>query len=390
MDIEAPTLEQGGDRTLLHMFCLENRIARELCWAGFGFQVWCQMLTYILDGASASLLAIDEPDIYLHSDLQRQLLGILKELGPDIMIATHSTELVSDAEPNDIVVITKRARSGKRLRDPSQLQSVFSALGSNLNPTLTQLAKTKRALFVEGRDFHIIAQFAARLGFTKVANRAAFAVIPAEGFNPQRVAALADGIDATLGAKVLRAAIFDRDFRCDLEITSVLEQLRGSCGLARIHSLKEIENFLLVPAALERAVRLRLLERERRGGGSFALDHDVGDILDEIAQSLRLDAQSQFVSSFVRYQREKSDASIATLTRQALEAWEVRSMTRESRLGLLPGKELFSRLNGFLNQQYAISLTVGSVIRSFSTDEILPEMIDLVTDIDRFASATTD
>ena len=29
-------------------------------------------------------------------------------------------------------------------------------LGSNLNPILTQLAKTKRVLFVEGKDFQIL------------------------------------------------------------------------------------------------------------------------------------------------------------------------------------------------------------------------------------------
>ena len=57
------------------------------------------MLTFIVEGKQASLLAIDEPDIYLHSDLQRQLLSILKEAGPDVLIATHSTELVSDADP---------------------------------------------------------------------------------------------------------------------------------------------------------------------------------------------------------------------------------------------------------------------------------------------------
>jgi len=42
-----------------------------------------------------------------------------------------------------------------------QIQGVFSALGSNLNPTLTQLAKSKRAVFVEGKDFQIIGAFGA-------------------------------------------------------------------------------------------------------------------------------------------------------------------------------------------------------------------------------------
>lgn len=33
----------------LTMFFLENRITREICWAGFGFQVWLQLLTHIIN-----------------------------------------------------------------------------------------------------------------------------------------------------------------------------------------------------------------------------------------------------------------------------------------------------------------------------------------------------
>jgi len=75
MDIEPPEPELGGNKPLLRMFCPEERYAREIYWAGFGFQVWCQMLTYVIGAKDDSLLIIDEPDIYLHSDLQRQLLS---------------------------------------------------------------------------------------------------------------------------------------------------------------------------------------------------------------------------------------------------------------------------------------------------------------------------
>ena len=78
MDIEEPDADYTHTPTRLHMFCPEERIPREIFWAGFGFQVWCQMLTYIIRGRDYSLFLIDEPDIYLHSDLQRQLMGILR------------------------------------------------------------------------------------------------------------------------------------------------------------------------------------------------------------------------------------------------------------------------------------------------------------------------
>ncbi len=384
MDIERPTLEQSGAKPVLNMFCVENRIPRELCWAGFGFQVWCQMLTYILEGTGASLLAIDEPDIYLHSDLQRQLLRILKELGPDILIATHSTELVVDSEPNDIVVVAKGSRSARRLRDPSQLQSVFAVLGSNLNPTLTQLAKTKRALFVEGADFHLIALFAAKLGKTRVANRSHFAVIAAEGFNPARVRAVADGIDATLGTKVIRGAIFDRDFRSDAEADSILAALSTSCKLAKIHSRKEIENYLLVPAALDRAIGLRIADQNKRGGRTQATAVDAGALLDKIVEDVRLDSQSQFVAAFVRYYRTQTSEDPSVLTRQALLAWEQRWSVSEERRALIPGKAVLARLNSVIMDAYGVSVSTAAVIRAFTVDEVVIEMKELIDDIDRF------
>jgi len=118
MDIEKPEV-QYGDSVLLHMFCKEERIDREIYWAGFGFQVWCQMLTYMVRSRRDSLFIIDEPDIYLHSDHQRQLVSLLKELGPDILIATHSTEIISEADPDDLLIVNKKSRSAKRIKDPS-------------------------------------------------------------------------------------------------------------------------------------------------------------------------------------------------------------------------------------------------------------------------------
>lgn len=385
MDIERPKVDRSANRTRLHMFCVEERIPRELYWAGFGFQVWCQMLTFIIEGKQASLLAIDEPDIYLHSDLQRQLLSILKEAGPDILIATHSTELVSDADPNDIVVITRRTRSARRLKDPSQLQTVFRTLGSNLNPTLTQLAKSRRALFVEGKDFQVIAWFAERLGKQRVANRARFAVIPAEGFNPQKIAAVSAGIEATLGAAIIKGAIFDRDYRCANEVRAVSEDLAGHCRLVHIHSRKEIENFLLVPTVLERAVHARLEDRRRRSATAKPLTHELTAVLTHLTDAMRLEVQSQYLTTYVRYERvARHGIDDSTLTGEALGLFEECWAGLGGRLTVVSGKEVFARLNTFLMEQYDVSLSQGAVVRMFRVDEVPQEMVDLVTRIDQF------
>src|SRR5947207_5085354 len=136
------------------------------------------MLTHLIQASDKSLFLIDEPDIYLHSELQRQLIGLLRDMGPDILLATHSTEIITEAETDDIVLINKQRNSGRRIKNPSQLEEVFSILGSNLNPILTQLAKSRRVVFVEGQDFQLLSKFALRLDYSVVGNRSQFAVVP--------------------------------------------------------------------------------------------------------------------------------------------------------------------------------------------------------------------
>lgn len=134
MDVALPEAERIGDKVFLKMYCPEERIDREIVWSGFGFQVWCQMLTHLVQGRNSSIFLIDEPDIYLHSDLQRQLVGLLRDLGPDIIIATHSTEIVTEAEPGELVVINKKKREPRESK--TKMRSVLFL--TTLAQTLTR------------------------------------------------------------------------------------------------------------------------------------------------------------------------------------------------------------------------------------------------------------
>ena len=296
MDIELPELDYNAERTRLIMFCPEERYHRELYWAGFGFQVWIQMLTFIVQSKDSSIFIIDEPDIYLHSDLQRQLVSILKSLGPDILIATHSTEIISEADPDDILVINKKFKSAQRIKNPTQLQNIFGMLGSNLNPTLTQLAKTKRAVFVEGKDFQIISSFARKLKKEQVAIRSEFATIPVEGFNPQKVIQMSEGIETTLGSKIVKAIIFDHDYKSDVEINKLLNKFKLISSFTWILKRKEIENYLLIPSIIERAIKKQLEERNNRNYENKVFNENMPDILSQITESLKNYTMSQIIS----------------------------------------------------------------------------------------------
>jgi predicted ATP-dependent endonuclease of OLD family len=203
------------------------------------------MLTFILQARSSSLLIIDEPDIYLHSDLQRQLVRVLEELGPAVLLATHSTEIISEVEADSILHISPKWKSAKRISNTKELHDIFLALGSRFNPALTELAKTRVVLFLEGQDFKILSRFARKLNLDNLSSRSGFAIIPSHGFNPQKVMALAEGMEAPLDLKLFKAVVLDRDYRSDAEVQEIRGLFEKEFDIVAIHSCKEIENFLL-------------------------------------------------------------------------------------------------------------------------------------------------
>lgn len=385
LDISPPEINTSGKDNTLDMFCPEERIPREIYWAGFGFQVWCQMLTYIIKNKSSSIFLIDEPDIYLHSDLQRQLLGILKSLGPDIIIATHSTELISEADLNDILLINKTNQSGKRIKDPSQLRDIFQVLGSNLNPVLTQIAKSKRVLFVEGKDFLVFSKISRLLGFDQVANRSDFAVVPVEGFNPTRLNAFKDGIEKTIGSKIKSAVIFDKDYRTSEEISSEIVALKKGNIFVHIHSRKEIENFLLIPKAIEKAIKQRIKEVNKRTGKTLEFDSDINEFLTDLTAEFKLGTQAQLQSHQFKFKRSlnpKLDES--TIIESILGDFETMWATLETRLEVIPGKDFLSAINRKLQLDYKISLSQANIINALDKTLISDELKELIERIDKF------
>ena len=379
MDIEPPEIMTDSDKAYLRMFCPEERYPREIYWAGFGFQVWCQMLTFILQAKDSSALIIDEPDIYLHSDLQRQLVGLLRELGLQIIVATHSAEIIAEVEPQALLNVNKRFRSAKQVKDTRELQEIFHVLGSNLNPTLTQLAKTRRVVFVEGKDFRIFSRFAKRLGLEAVANRADFAVIPVEGFNPQKVKDFASGMEATMGSKLLKVAIFDRDYRCDAEVTKITTDLEKFCRHAVVHNCKELENFLLHPRPIERAIKKRIKERQQTNPDSPSFDEDVATLLMQIADGFKNQVQARIVSARQQFERDsRTTLNPVTISETAMNEFDQKWSTVELRMKIVPGKEVFSALNAYLQTKYKISLNPIFVVESFQREEISPEVSDLL------------
>ena len=128
---------------------------RDLMVEGSGFLQWLSVFALATD-PEINVLLLDEPDAHLHSSLQEQLLGSLREIasrtGKQALIATHSAEILRNAEPADILHIRSGGNGGRYLVEERQKVGLLAGLGSDYAPLVDKAKRTKRILFVEGRS----------------------------------------------------------------------------------------------------------------------------------------------------------------------------------------------------------------------------------------------
>jgi hypothetical protein len=249
----SPPERQGFAPPHLAMFCREGRIDRELCWAGFGFQIWLQLLTHLLGASNATAIVVDEPEIYLHPDLQHRLFQLLRQPDQQIVLATHSVEIIDEAEPEEGILVDRTRRTARRVNDVDGLQHALFSIGSAQNIHLARLSRGRKILFLEGRDYRLIKRFAARLGLTGLSEQVNVTVIPIGGFTQwQKIEDAAWTFETVLRAEVEIAALLDRDYRCEEEIEDLVDSVRKTLPHFHVLGAKEIENYLLCPTRSRR------------------------------------------------------------------------------------------------------------------------------------------
>ena len=371
----------------LTMFVSEHRIDRELYWSGLGFQIWCQLLTHISRCSSSDLLVVDEPEVYLHPEVQRQLLGILRTASPDILLATHSVEILGEADPAEILLVDKSQRSARRLRDIEGVQHALDSIGSIQNITLTELARNRRLVFVEGLDdYKIIRRFARLLGFAELAAGSGLTALESGGFGSwSKVEALAWGFKNTLRSELQIAAIYDRDYRCDEESAQLEKKLRAAIEVAHFHRRKEMENYLLSPTVLARAARKALHERAKRNASEApaTAGPDVLAILESITSGLKIHCSGQYVSKYCAHLKN-SGRDQATLTTESLDTFERKWSELDSRMDIVPGKVVLRAVRDKLQQDWDITLTDVRIIDCYKAEEIPRDLIALIRRLDKF------
>ncbi|UVO77241.1 ATP-binding protein [Bacteroides fragilis] len=356
----------------LTMFFLENRITREICWAGFGFQVWLQLLTHIINNKNADIIVVDEPEIYLHPDLQHKILNLLRETNAKILLATHSTEIINEAEPNEVLIVDRKYTSARRLNNLLDLQSATDLIGSNQNINLTRLARGKRILFVEGKDLKILSKLSAVAEYKWLFEKTNLTVIPIEGFSQnERISGTNWTFSKIISEEIKIMALFDRDYRCDEEVREFTYRIKKDASYVHVLKRKEIENYLLNEYIIYKTINSILKRRSTSINNKyeeFTLEN-TKEVLFQLTDKFKVDVLSQIAAHKFRYSIS-AGSDLATILKNEQKTFEENWHSLDYRFKVIPGKEFLSTLNSFLQMELKIAITHTQICSNMSKRDL--------------------
>ncbi|WP_421762514.1 ATP-dependent nuclease [Devosia sp.] len=383
VNVQRPEVRRGHPAQVTMMYA-EDRIDREVYWAGFGFQVWMQMMLQFMRADVNSILVLDEPDIYLHADLQRKILSLSKENFSQFFLATHSTEIINEADPGDVLMIDSGGRSARRVSTDDGFKRVYNYLGSSENAEFARVARAKRIVFFEGKDRGIVRKLARKAGSAGLLDDPYTIYLQAGGFSQWRRIKEIDwalheifGIDAKIGA------LFDRDYRCDEEAADFSKDLATEDLWVGVLGRKEIENYALAKGPLVRTIVSRVTER-----GGRITEAQAEALLVECSQQFRDGCMAQQQSMFLSYHKPlRKDLDDATHLSIAMTRFNQLWDNLDTRFRIVPGKDYIATLSTRLQKEFGASVTIHQIIDEMAASDVDSELVGKLSSLAAFFAA---
>ncbi len=367
--LDPPTVVTRQDGSaVVPLFFTEGRMTREISWAGDGIQMLLQILLHITTNRDADTIVLDEPDIYLHPDLQRRLLRLLGECKVQTILTTHSSEIALEVPPVASVWIDRSRPKAIRAPSDRQLEDLTGYLGTQFSLRVAKLLKTRLALFVEGDDVKLLRAFARNGCGDALRTEHGVTVVPMEGeANRVRTRGFAWLAEAFLQSNVQGWVLLDRDWKTEEDVQLLASEF-GDAGL-KLHVLKrhELESYTLSPNVMARRLGISVEEVAR------LLDHESGRDKDEVLHSMFEYRRQQSGG------RGASPGELLAMCQADLRDWWSRP---EERLWRVPAKELIRGLNVQLQALGKAHVSAVAVASAMDPAEVPTELRTLLRSID--------
>lgn len=370
-----PIHEEGTtDGTLLSLQVRDGDFVAEVGWMGHGLQMWLQTIWFLSRIPAESTVVLDEPDVYMHPDLQRKLFRLTSGRFRQCIVATHSVEIMAEADPSNILIIDKKVRRSRYANSEPGVQILIDQIGGVHNVHLARLWGAKKFLLIEGKDVGLLKSFHAILFPDAELPLDAIPSLPIGGWNgwPYAVGSSMT-IKNAVGDRIATYCILDSDYHSPTEIENRYQEAKDRDVSLHIWQRKEIENFLLQPRAIRRVLAARIKT------GEVPSTAELQKKLLEICEAERKAIEDAFASAMIQANR-KLDVITANQTARAKVAkiWQ----SEDARLAVVPGKTVLSELSKWTQSEFGAAFGPPAIARQMTQSELPEELIGVIRAIE--------
>lgn len=351
----------------------ESSFVTEAGKMGHGLQMWLQIIWFLQRCEKNDTIILDEPDVYLHADIQRKLIRFLKGRYKQIILATHSIEIISEVDPENILIVDKNKQKSKFASSNPIVQEIIDQLGSLHNLELIRLWSSKRFLIFEGNteDLNFLKIFQDKLFPNSEIPIDSIPKIHIDGWGGwQKV--IGSHRVISQNSEVSTYCILDSDYHTNLEIQKRYDEAQNQGINLHIWSKKEIENYLLIDSAITRFINKR---------SQMQIDQSyVRQILNNFCEELKDNIIDDIATELNNIDKSKA---LKTHISEARSIVNSKWTTLEEKLSIVPGKEFISRISRWSKKNYNVSINRFALAKEVTIEEINDEIKKTVIAIER-------
>jgi energy-coupling factor transporter ATP-binding protein EcfA2 len=361
--------------TILSLLVRDGDFVAEVSWMGHGLQMWLQTMWFLARSKDEDTVILDEPDVYMHADLQRRLIRFVRSRNPQLIIATHSIEIMAEVEPEDILVIDQGRREAKFADSLPAVQRVIDQIGGVHNLNLARLSTSKRCILVEGKDLEILKQFQNNL---IPHSPEPLDIVPNMSIGGWGGWSYAIGsrmlLTNALGEEIFVYCLLDSDYHTAEAVAARYAEARRVGVRLHIWERKEIENYLLVPGAIVRLIAQKLGKQ-----GDPPPEDRVRAKLEKIAETKK-DEAFDAISQEVLGENRSRGAKFAneTARKRIDEAWT----SFDGKLSTISGKFMLSKISEWAQSKFGAMLSARKLARELRHSEIAHEIQTVIAAIE--------
>lgn len=341
---------------------------------GHGVQMWLQVIWFLAREESAATLILDEPDVYMHADLQRRLVRLLRRLPRQVILTSHSSEVMAEVEPENILIVERNGRASTFADSIPAVQRIVEAVGSTQNIHFARIIRARKFLIVEGDDLRILKILQDKLFPESLEPLDAVPNITVGGWGGwQRAIGSSMTLESPSGEAIRVFCIFDSDFHSELQIEERQRQAVENGVFLHIWRRKELENYLIAPGAIARIIGSHV------PNAAVDLEGVVGNAITVEAQALENETFDAFATEALTRDRSLGVSGANSRARETLAA---RRAVSGHLAEVVSGKQLIARLSEWSQQEFGVSLSPMQLAKALLPSEVPNEMREVLAAIE--------